>query len=717
MKTSERSVALSFLAAVFIMAQMLGGEALAQSSYYTGQGCNGCHTSVVTCNGCHGHGAHPSSAKNAINVAGTTNKSSYAPGETVTVTITGGYRTGWFRAVLYNQNMVELARSTGNDSGVGSSTTYPATLSAPAPTSPGSYNWKVAWYGNQYDSGGATFGSGWTPDANNPDHGSEIVNIGAAFTVATATLPAPTISLIDTNSLVQGTTNQIIAITGTNLTGATIKFSNTGISAGPATVTATSIRLPVSVAINAATGAGTVSISTGSGSASVPFSVTSIAIQAPAISMVTPDSLIQGAINQPVTIAGANLTGATVSFSNSGITGGQASVAATSIRLPVNIAANASSGAGIITVTTAGGSASGTFSVMPRASAPVLTVSALVNGSYTNNATLNISGTVTAAGGVQSVTVNNQPVTVMSDGSFTTALTLNAGANTITVIATDNNGNQKSDIRSINYDPIAPVLAVSTPADNSSSILSYVLVSGSINETSTIAITDNEGSPQSATVNGNNFSSTINLAPGVNTINIIATDLAGNTSSAKRTVAYDTSKFMLAITNPPQDMTTNRSALVLMGNVTNSSKDITVTITMAGKSYTQLVTNGIFKQRLTLTKAGLYPIAVSAKDAAGNNSTVTRNVIYRPAKTGEREDDNGSTSGTTGGTTNGTTGGTTNGTTGTVTSHPFGWTNPKSSHPNYVEKNGVNGCVSCHSIDPASKGQTMSCYNCHGKQW
>src|SRR5512133_637425 len=127
--------------------------ALAQSSYFTGQGCSGCHSSpvVATCNGCHGHGTHPSSAKTAINVAGTTNKSTYAPGETVTVTITGGYRTGWIRAVLYNQNGVELARSSGHDSGMGSSATYRATLSAPAPAAAGTDTWQVGWYGNQYD--------------------------------------------------------------------------------------------------------------------------------------------------------------------------------------------------------------------------------------------------------------------------------------------------------------------------------------------------------------------------------------------------------------------------------------------------------------------------------------------------------------------------------------------------------------------------------------
>ena len=199
-------------------------QALAQSAYFTSQGCSGCHASPVaaTCNGCHAHGTHPSSAKSTINVAGTTNKTSYAPGETVTVTISGGYRTGWFRAVLYDQNTVELARSTGNDSGMGSSAMYPATLSAPAPTTPGTYTWKVGWYGNKYDAATGVYGAGWTADATNPNHGYEIVSM-SSFTVAapadttvpvvgTFTLPATATSLTVPVTALSATDN--VAVTG-----------------------------------------------------------------------------------------------------------------------------------------------------------------------------------------------------------------------------------------------------------------------------------------------------------------------------------------------------------------------------------------------------------------------------------------------------------------------------------------------------------------------
>jgi hypothetical protein len=87
----------------------------------------------------------------------------------------------------------------------------------------------------------------------------------------------------------------------------------------------------------------------------------------------------------------------------------------------------------------------------------------------------------------------------------------------------------------------------------------------------------------------------------------------------------------------------------------------------------------------------------------GNKSTITRKVVYRPSQKGDDENGQIKENGTS------SNGGSTN--------HPLGWTNPKSSHPEYAKKNGVASCVNCHSIDPASKGQKMSCYNCHGQKW
>jgi len=177
-------------------------QARAEPSFFTAN-CSGCHAppTPATCDGCHSHGTHANSAKNSINIAGATDKTSYAPGATVSVRITGGYRNNqtpgaWVRALLYDQNMNELARSTGpNHMGGGSD--FPITLTAPAPSAPGNYTWNVAWYGNQFDSGPPgtqpQFGPRWTPDPNNPNHGQEIVATNA-FTVAAPAAPAISLS-------------------------------------------------------------------------------------------------------------------------------------------------------------------------------------------------------------------------------------------------------------------------------------------------------------------------------------------------------------------------------------------------------------------------------------------------------------------------------------------------------------------------------------------
>jgi hypothetical protein len=185
MKKISTVLCFSFAVAV-LFAWAPGAEAT--STLYSNN-CSSCHGSTPdTCAGCHGHGVHSSSAKTDIKLTGTTNKTEYSPGETVSVVINGGYRSGWVRAILYDNNMTERARSTG-PTGEGGGASFPITLTAPAPTAAGTYTWNVSWYGNQYDKSGAFFGSRWTPDPNNPDHGEEIVSTNS-FTVLSVNRPA-----------------------------------------------------------------------------------------------------------------------------------------------------------------------------------------------------------------------------------------------------------------------------------------------------------------------------------------------------------------------------------------------------------------------------------------------------------------------------------------------------------------------------------------------
>ncbi len=131
-------------------------QATAEPTFFA-QYCAGCHTNdSATCNGCHAHGVWQSSSRQVMNLTATTDLDQYQPGQTVTVTFSGGYRHGWIRAILYDHNSQEVDRITGptgmGDDGTGSSDLeFPVLLSAAAPSTPGFYTWSVSWFGSPFD--------------------------------------------------------------------------------------------------------------------------------------------------------------------------------------------------------------------------------------------------------------------------------------------------------------------------------------------------------------------------------------------------------------------------------------------------------------------------------------------------------------------------------------------------------------------------------------
>ena len=212
--------------------------------------CISCHNTpsqiLEVCGMCHAHGVHSSALKNDINVSGTTDNTSYAPGETVRVTISGGYKPPTrARAVLYDQNGTQLAVSKGTLSvgpGPVNAPPWPVTLSSPAPTTPGTYTWQVAWYGHRTDAGSATFGAGWVADSGNADHGWEIVWTGSFTVIAPRIGVAPAskdygaITAGSSSSQVftlSNTGTASLAVSGMTLTDTTNFSLNTGGGSNP----------------------------------------------------------------------------------------------------------------------------------------------------------------------------------------------------------------------------------------------------------------------------------------------------------------------------------------------------------------------------------------------------------------------------------------------------------------------------------------------------
>jgi hypothetical protein len=255
---------------------------------------------------------------------------------------------------------------------------------------------------------------------------------------------------------------------------------------------------------------------------------------------------------------------------------------------------------------------------------PKLVVSALANGSYTNVQTQNISGTVSDPN-LSAVTLNGKVLTIAANGSYTDTLVLLPGQNTIIVSAFDTLGNAVSDSRSINFDASLPIITVSNPADNSYTNKDKVVISGTLDKDAIVKVAGVPAVKNPA--NNLLWTAEVLLTAGINTISIEATDLYGNTNSAKRTITMDIAAPELAIKDPVQDISTNSPNVSISGTITDSS-GLTLVYTVNDLVKPVTVANGAFSFNVDFAQEGAYPVILTATDAAGNVTTATRNLIY-----------------------------------------------------------------------------------------
>jgi len=153
--------------------------------------------------------------------------------------------------------------------------------------------------------------------------------------------------------------------------------------------------------------------------------------------------------------------------------------------------------------------------------------------SYTNQQTVNLTGTAAPAVTIK-LNFNGAIQTTLTDnsGNFTfSGLSLLTGNNSFSAAAVDSSGNisQQTAEDTIIYDTKPPSLNINSPSDGSNyfgSTQSQVAIQGTTDSGAAITINDRIVSVDD---NGN-FSYTVTLNSGSNPFKIIATDQAGNTT-------------------------------------------------------------------------------------------------------------------------------------------------------------------------------------------
>ena len=112
---------------------------------------------------------------------------------------------------------------------------------------------------------------------------------------------------------------------------------------------------------------------------------------------------------------------------------------------------------------------------------PVLNVTSPDDGLITNKSTVVVAGTTNdSTSSPVTLTVNGNTVSVGSDGSFSTTVTLSEGENTITIEAVDKAGKASTVTRTVTLDSSTPVIESITitpnPVNTSESMVIRVVV-------------------------------------------------------------------------------------------------------------------------------------------------------------------------------------------------------------------------------------------------
>nr|DAZ38437.1 MAG TPA: Ig-like domain protein [Caudoviricetes sp.] len=202
--------------------------------------------------------------------------------------------------------------------------------------------------------------------------------------------------------------------------------------------------------------------------------------------------------------------------------------------------------------------------VVKETVAPVITITSPTNGARVTNSNQPVTFTVIDEAGGSGVNLNsvvvkldNNQVSVgevthsaVTNGysfTYTAASPLKDGSHTVSVDASDNDGNaaaQKS--TTFTVDTVAPSLNVTSPTDGLITNNASITVTGTTNDTTsspvTVTIQLNSVDQGAVTVESSGaFSKTITLANGANAIVVTSTDQAGKSTSVTINVTLDTS--------------------------------------------------------------------------------------------------------------------------------------------------------------------------------
>lgn len=196
-----------------------------------------------------------------------------------------------------------------------------------------------------------------------------------------------------------------------------------------------------------------------------------------------------------------------------------------------------------------------------------------LGGSWDDNIGVTSVNWTRTGGGVPTT---NGSGTLGGGKTWTAAVALAPGTNTITVVAKDAANNQStggSGVISVTYDNVPPSITINTPSQTTTA--TSINITGTASDAGsgiqTVTWTSNRGFSGTATGTTSwdtNAAPQVQLLGGVNIITFTAKDGVNNTNSAQVTITRDINAPTVTITNPPNSgsYTTATTPLVIGGS-------------------------------------------------------------------------------------------------------------------------------------------------------
>jgi hypothetical protein len=204
----------------------------------------------------------------------------------------------------------------------------------------------------------------------------------------------------------------------------------------------------------------------------------------------------------------------------------------------------------------------------------------------------------------------------IADCPASVLVSADGAAQVVSATAHDKAGNAATASVIINLDKTQPVLTVTSPASGSTATTSQVTITGSATDALS-GVTGVTCNGAAATLSGSGFTCTVNLATGTNTIELAATDRAGNIRTLPLTLLYNSNGNGDTV---PPTITATATPVPNAAGWNNSS--VTVTFTCADNGGTVAFCSA----PVVVSLPGTQVVTGSARDAAGNAATTSISV-------------------------------------------------------------------------------------------